>query len=183
MTKFSRRWIITTLAGILALVASAAATASPVWPVMDTSTFIAKSTELLVVRCLNPDVQGTAKNNAPDEPTLIDVEVLVVLKGQRKVGNTKLATMGQRMEKGQRYLLANFGGSAFDTGFLAQSAQSVVELPLDFDLKSLHDVVLVQQVQSIFDARRFQVETLIRQLEQEKAMLDQTATNSPAPKD
>ena len=79
-------------------------------PPMDTPTFVVKSTELLVVRCLNPDVKGGGKN---DGLTLIDVEVLVVLRGARKVGNAKLATICQWMEKGQRYLLASFGGSAF----------------------------------------------------------------------
>jgi uncharacterized protein YprB with RNaseH-like and TPR domain len=86
------------------------------------------------------------------------------------------------MEKGRRYLLASFGGSAFDTGFLAQSDQAVVELPPDFDLKSLAGVVRREQVQSIFDARRAQVGRLIRQLEREKAVLDRTAVHPGAPK-
>src|SRR5260221_12854881 len=146
------------LAGILFGLVPTMAWAIPLLPPMDTPTFVVKSTDLLVVRCLNPDVKGGAKN---DGLTLIEVEVLVVLKGDRKVGNVKLATIGQRMERGQRYLLASFGGSAFDTGFLAQSDQAVVELPPDFDLKSLDGVVLLERVQSIFDARRAQVERLI----------------------
>src|SRR5215831_2248678 len=85
------------------------ACAIPVFPPMDTPTFVAKSTDLLVVRCLNPDVKGGEKN---DGLTLIEAEILVVLKGERKLGKAKLATIGQRMEKGQRYLLASFGGSA-----------------------------------------------------------------------
>jgi hypothetical protein len=153
--------------------------AIPLLPPMDTPTFVVKSTDLLVVRCLNPDVKGGGKN---DGLTLIEVEVLVVMKGERKVGNAKLATIGQRMEKGQRYLLASFGGSAFDTGFLAQSDQAVVELPPDFDLKSLDGVVLLERVQGIFDARRAQVERLIRQLQREKAVLDRTAAHPGAPK-
>ena len=100
---------------------------------MDTPKFVVKATDLLVVRCVNPDVKGGEKT---DGLTLIEVEVLVGSKGGTKVGKAELATIGQRMEKGQRYLLASFGGSAFDTGFLAQSDQAVVELPPDFDLKS-----------------------------------------------
>jgi hypothetical protein len=167
------------LAGLFVLLAPAVVCAIPVFPPMDTPTFVAKSTDLLVVRCLNPDVKGGGKN---DGLTLIEVEILVVLKGERKLGNAKLATIGQRMEKGQRYLLASFGGSAFDTGFLAQSDQAVVELPRDFELKSLEGRVLLERVQSIFDARRAQVERLIRQLQQEKAVLDRTAVHPGAPK-
>jgi hypothetical protein len=167
------------LVGLLTLLAPTITCAVPVFPPMDTATFVVKSTDLLVVRCLNPDIKGGEKN---DGLTLIEVDVLMVLRGERKVGNVKLATIGQRMTKGERYLLANFGGSAFDTGFLAQSDQAVVELPPDFDLKSLAGVVLLEQVQSIFDARRVQVEQLIRRLQQEKAVLDQTAVNPTAPK-
>jgi hypothetical protein len=169
------------LVGLLILLAPMVACAVPVLPPMDTPTFVAKSTDLLVVRCLNPDVKGGAKN---DGLTLIEVEVLVVLKGNRKVGNAKLATIGQRMEKGQRYLLASFGGSAFDTGFLAQSDQAVVELPPDFDVKSPDFATdkLQYRVQRIFDARRVQVERLIRQLQRERAVLDRTAVPPGAPK-
>ena len=113
------------LAVILFVLVPTMTWAIPVLPPMDTPTFVVKATDLLVVRCLNPDVKGGAKI---DGLTLIEVEVLLVLNGDRKVGNAKLATIGQRMEKGQRYLLASFGGSAFDTGFLAQSDQAVVEL-------------------------------------------------------
>src|SRR4051794_22060168 len=108
------------LTAALVLLIPTMALAIPVMPTMDTPTFVVKATDLLVVRCLNPDVNGGEKN---DGLTLIEVEVLMVLKGERKVGKAKLATIGQRMEQGRRYLVANFGGSAFDTGFLAQSEQ------------------------------------------------------------
>jgi hypothetical protein len=169
------------LAMILFVLVPTMAWAIPVVPPMDTPTFVVKATDLLVVRCLNPDVNGGAKN---DGLTLIDVEVLMVLKGERKVGKAKLATIGQHMEQGQRYLLASFGGSAFDTGFLAQSDQAVVELPPDFDLKSLDFVTdkLQYRVQRIFDARRTQVNRLILKLQREKAVLDRTAEHPTAPK-
>jgi hypothetical protein len=145
---------------------------------MGTDEFVVKATDILVARCVNPDVKGGAKN---DGLTLVEVEVLVVLKGGRKVGNTKLATIGQRMEKGQRYLLAGFGGSASDTGFLAQSDQSVIALPPDFDLQSIAGRVLLEQVQTLFDARRAQVERMLRELQHEKAILDRTARHPTAP--
>jgi hypothetical protein len=169
------------LAVILFVLVPTMAWAIPVVPTMDTPTFVVKATDLLVVECLNRDVKGGGKN---DGLTLIEVEVLMVLKGERKVGKAKLATIGQRMEKGRRYLLASFGGSAFDTGFLAQSDQAVVELPPEFDLKSpdFASDKLQYRVQRIFDARRAQVNRLILQLQQEKAVLDRTAEHPGAPK-
>lgn len=167
---------------ILVVLVPTMAWAIPLVPPMDTPTFVVKATDLLVVRCLNPDVNGEAKI---DGLTLIEVQVLMVLKGDRKVGKAKLATIGQRIEKGQRYLLASFGGSAFDTGFLAQSDQAVVELPPNFDLESLDFVTdkLQYRVQKIFDARRAQVNRMIQELQREKAVLDRTATHPGAPKD
>jgi hypothetical protein len=118
------------LPGLLFLLAPTIACAVPVFPPMDTPTFVAKSTDILIVRCINPDVLGGGKE---DGLTLVEVEVVVVIKGDRKTGKARLATIGQPMEAGKRYLMASFGGDVFDTGFLAQSDQAVVELPADFD--------------------------------------------------
>jgi hypothetical protein len=159
------------LAAVVIFATPMTAWAVPLVPPMDTATFVVKSTDILVARCLNSDVKGGGKN---DGLTLIEVEILNVLRGDRKVGKAKLATIGQPMEKGKTYLLASFGGGAFDTGFLAQSDQAVVELPPDFDLQSLAGRKLVEQVQTIFDARRTQLERLIRKLQLEKAALDPT---------
>jgi hypothetical protein len=159
-------------AGALVLLGPTAVEAVPVWPVMDTPTFVAKSKDMLIVKCVNPDVLGGGKD---DGLTLIEVEVLVVVKGDRKVGKTRLATIGQPMAAGKRYLMTSFGGNVFDTGFLAQSDQAVVEVPADFDLKALAGKTAVEQAQAVFDARRTQVEWLIRRLQREKEMLDQAA--------
>jgi hypothetical protein len=159
------------LGGILILLVPTTAWAVPLWPPLDTPTFVAKSSDILIARCTNPDVLGGAKT---DGLTLVEVEVVAVLKGDRKVGKTRLGTIGQRMETGKRYLMASFGGNAFDTGFLAQSDQAVTEMPADFDLKSLSDKTAVQQAQAIFDARRAQVERLLQQLQREKKILDLT---------
>src|SRR5262245_50688302 len=64
--------------GVLLLGSSLAGAAIPLWPVLDTPTFVHKSTDLVVVRCLDPDVLGGGKN---DGLTLIEVEVLLTLKG------------------------------------------------------------------------------------------------------
>jgi hypothetical protein len=78
------------------------------------------------------------------------------------------------MEAGKRYLMASFGGAVFDTGFLAQSDQAVVELPAGFDSKSLAGKTVVARVQTVFDARRAQLEQLLDKLQREKKVLDHT---------
>jgi hypothetical protein len=139
---------------------------------METATLVEKATDIVVVKSLNPDVLGGA---ADDGLTLIEAEVLLVVKGQRKTGKTKLATIGQPMSAGSRYVMASFGGNAFDTGFVAQSEQAVVEVPPDFDLKKLSDKPAVKQVETLFEARRSHIERLLQQLEREKLLLDQAA--------
>jgi hypothetical protein len=49
------------LPGLLIFVAPTIACAVPVFPPMDTPTFVAKSTDILIVRCINPDVLGGGK--------------------------------------------------------------------------------------------------------------------------
>jgi hypothetical protein len=159
------------LAGLLVVLAPSVACSVPVFPPMDTPTFVARSTDILIVRCVDPDVLGGGKN---DGLTLVEVEVVAVIKGDRKTGKARLGTVGQPVEAGKRYMMASFGGGVFDTGFLAQSDQAVVELPADFDLKSLAGKTAVAQAQAVFDARRAQVERLLRQLRHEKETLDHT---------
>ena len=98
---------------VLALLSPTMSRAVPVWPPMDTPTFVAKSTDLLVVRCINPDVLAGGKN---DGLTLIEVEVVVIVKGDRKAGKTRLGTIGQPMEASKRYLMASFGGACSTPG-------------------------------------------------------------------
>src|SRR5262249_43151113 len=94
--------------GVLALLSPTLARAVPLWPPMDTRTFVTKSKDILIVRCINPDVLGGGKN---DGLTLVEVEVVVVVKGDRKAGKTRLGTIGQPMEAGRGYLMASFGGN------------------------------------------------------------------------
>jgi hypothetical protein len=167
------------LTGLLIVIVPTIACAIPVLPPMDTATFVAKSTDILIVRCLNPDVVDGGKN---DGLTLVEVEVIVIIKGDRKIGKTRLGTIGQPMEAGKRYLMASLGGNVFDTGFLAQSDQAVVELPPDLDLKSLAGKTVVAQAQAVFDARREQAKKLLQRLQREKKVLDSTAPKPGADK-
>jgi hypothetical protein len=169
----------TAWAGLLVLLATATGSAVPLWPVMDTPTYVAKAKDVLVVRCLDPNVPIGTRGTV-DGLTLVEVEVLAVVKGERTAGKTRLATLGQPMTAGARYLVGSFGGDAFGTGFLAQSDQAVVELPPDFDLKQLEGTSAAEQAEAVFVARKAQVERLLRLLQREKDMLDR-ATGKQSP--
>jgi hypothetical protein len=159
------------------LLLAPAAYALPIHPFTDTETFAGRATEVLVADCLDPDARPGPKLNGV---TAVDVEVIKVLKGSRKAGKAKLATIGQPMEKGRRYMMAGFGGSALGTDFLAQADLAVVEVPARFDLKTLDGKTVPEQMQLVFDARREQVRLRLIQLQQEKTALDRTA---PKPKE
>jgi hypothetical protein len=167
------------LAGTLILLIPIIGWAVPLFPPMDTQTFVNKASDIVIVRCINPDVLGGGKT---DGLTLVEVEVVTAVKGERKTGKTRLGTIGQPMEAGKNYMMASFGGDVFDTGFLAQSEQAVVELPADFDLKSLAGKPAVAQTQAAFDARRAQVQKLLLQLDREKKMLELTVPKENADK-
>src|SRR6266545_3710928 len=152
------------------------AAALPIVPFTDTKTFAEKATDVLVVECVNADAPS-----GPNGVTPVQVDVQKVLKGDRKMGKTKLATLGQPMEKGRKYLMASFGGNALDSGFLAQADLAVVEIPASFDLKALDGKTVAEQMQLVFDARREQVRLLLIQLEREKALLEKTAPKPPEP--
>ena len=149
----------------------------PIQLFSDTNTFAERATDVLVAECLDPDAMPGPKLNGV---TAVEVSVVKVLKGERKVGKTKLATIGQPMEKGRRYMMVSSGGAALDTGFLTNAELAVVEIPAGFDLKTLDGKTTVEQVQLIFDARREQVRVLLAQLEREKALLAKTAPKEPA---
>jgi len=159
------------------LVAAPFAHALPVMKFTDTKTFAEKATDVLVAECLDPDAAPGPKLNGV---TMVQVDVVEVLKGDRKTGKTKLVTIGQPMEKGRRYMMASFGGSALDTGFLANADLAVVEIPPEFDLKTLDGKTTAEQMQLVFDARREQVRILLIQIEREKALLAKTAPKEPA---
>jgi hypothetical protein len=147
------------------------AAALPVQLFIDTATFAERATDVLVAECIDPDAIPGPKLNGV---TAVEVNVIQVLKGDRKAGKSKLATIGQPMEKGRRYLMASFGGAALNTGFLANAELAVVEISDGFDLKTLDGKTAAEQVQLVFDARREQVRVLLAQLEREKTLLAKT---------
>ena len=135
------------------LLLAAPAPALPVMPFTDTKTFAEKATDVLIAECLDPDAAPGPKLNGVTE---VRVDVVQVLKGDRKPGKATLVTIGQPMEKGRRYMMTSFGGSVRDIKFLTNSDLAVVEVPATFDLKALDGKTVAEQVQLVFDARREQ---------------------------
>jgi hypothetical protein len=153
----------------VALCASGPTAAVPLIPFTDAETFARRATEVVVADCRDPDVLGGPKD---DGLTLVGVDVVRTLKGDRKAGPARLATIGQPMEKGKRYLMVSFGGSALGSDFVANADLAVVEVPAGFDLKSLDGKPVADQVRTILAARRAEVAARVRRLEAERAALD-----------
>jgi hypothetical protein len=165
------------LPAALLLLAPAAAAALPIMQFTDTESFARSATDVLVAECLDPDADPGPKLNGV---TAVQVNVIQVLKGDRKTGKAKLVTIGQPMEKGRKYMMVSFGGSVGDIKFLAQADLAVVEIPPGFDLKALGGKTVAEQIQLVFDARREQVRILLIQIEREKANLEKTAPKPDA---
>jgi hypothetical protein len=115
---------------------------------VDIPTFIERSGDIVIARCVRPDLdQGPYLDNL--HPA--EVEVLTVLKGDKTRGRLRIATVYQ-LEAGKTYFLANSGGFAYGTNFLAIAERAVVKLPAKFRLEDLAGKKLTEQVQAVFTA-------------------------------
>jgi len=135
----------------LGLVWARPCAAIPITIFVDTPTFVERSSDIVIARCVRPDL-----NEGPyiDGLHPAEVEVLTLLKGNRTRGKLRIATV-YGLEKDKTYLLARgIGGFAYQTDFLAIAERSVVELPATFCLDDLKGKKLTDQVQAIFTAAR-----------------------------
>jgi hypothetical protein len=142
--------------------------AVPITLFTDTDTFVRRAQDIVIAKCLGPVPDG---RNYDDGLYPVDVQVSSVLKGTRKPGKDKIATI-YPMEAGKTYLLTSLGGSAHGTDFLAIPELSVVELPPNFQIDGLQGKKVAEQVQLVLAARRQENERLQRLLEVEKKLLD-----------
>jgi len=144
---------------------------APTWAVpitlfQDTDTYIERARDIVVAECLSvpPSQSGD------DGLYAVEVKVLLVLKGNRKPGGLRVATI-YPMKPAARYLLTNSGGSALGTDFLALPELSVVPVPEDFPLEKLQGKPVKEQLQRIFARQLFDVERQIEPLQEQQAML------------
>jgi hypothetical protein len=130
------------------LVSALPCAAIPIPSFVDIPTFVERSRDIVIARCIRPDVgEGTYIDNL--HPA--EVEVLSVLKGDKTTGKLRIATV-YNLEAGKTYFLANSGGSAYGTNFLAIAERTVVKLPEKFRLADLKGKKLAEQVQAVFTA-------------------------------
>ena len=97
----------------------------------------------------------------------VEVRIIRTLKGDKPAGKQTIATIYD-MTPGRRYLLYSLGGDACGTDFLAIPELSVVEMAPRFDLNSLENKPLADQVFLIFKDRLSRVKVLLGELEREK---------------
>ena len=134
----------------------------------DTDTFIERAKDIVIARCVSSD-EGDGVG--PDGISTAEVEVITVLKGSKKAGKLRIATI-HSVTPGTNYVLASVGGSAYETDFLAIEELSVVPIPPDFDLDTLQGKPLKEQVQRVFARRLCDVQRALDPLENERAILE-----------
>lgn len=157
------------LAVIAVLAICRAASAIPVSLFSDTETYLERSDHIVIAKCVSIPEQPLA---FVDGLYPAQVEVLMPLKGDRKPGPLKIATI-YGMKPGQRYLLSSgLGGQAFDTNFLVTGQLHSVPIPDNYDLKLLDGKTTKQQVQMIFARHLYEIERKLAPLLEQKAMLD-----------
>lgn len=76
------------------------------------------------------------------------------------------------MTPGKRYFLYSLGGLAYETDFLAVPQLSVVEVSEKFDLTRLDGKPLKDQVKLLFADRAARLKISLRELEEERDLLD-----------
>src|SRR4051794_38556634 len=90
----------------LLLLGAAGAYGVKITPFSDTYTFIGRAKDILIAKCLSVPKSGTAFE--PDGLYPVEVEVLMVLKGGKSIGQLRVVTV-YPMQEGASYLLTSLG--------------------------------------------------------------------------
>ena len=139
---------------------------------MNTDTYIKRAKDIVVARCASKPVQASRENGF----RVVEVDILKVLKGGRKTGPYRIATI-YPMKPQTTYMLYNLGGSVVGTDFLAVPELSVVPLPQTFKVADLKHKTLKEQVQYMFSLRLFEVERKLAPLLREKDLLEKAVSD------
>lgn len=135
-----------------------------VTPFINTPTYVERAKDIVIAKCIS--VPGPIMDGG-----LYDVQIIKVLKGDKKTGAYKVFAV-EMMKKGTTYLLANSGGRVGDTDFLATAEMSVVPVASFIDLEKLQRKGLINQLHTIFSGRLFEVHRQLAPLLAEKELLD-----------
>lgn len=146
------------------LVCSAVCLAIKVTLFSDTDLYIKRAKDIVIAKCLStPERAGMG--------TLNEVDISMVLKGNKKLGKHKVFTL-DALEADKLYLLMSLGGYAGGTDLLAKDELSIVLIPSFLNLDILKDKNLKDQLHHIFASRLYVVEKKLEPLLNEKALLD-----------
>ena len=159
---------IQTVCYVVVLLMCAQGRAVPITLFQDTDTYLSQAKDIVIAKCVSVPKQESQTFDNGLYPA--DVEVLMVLKGERKLGPLKIATI-YSMEPDHVYLLMNTGGLAFDTDFLALGDLSVVPIPKNFNRESLKDKGLKEQAQKIFARYLYDIERQLAPLKEKQVLL------------
>jgi hypothetical protein len=133
----------------LVLVSAPPCAAIPITFFVDVPTFIERSSDIVIARCIRPDLD---MGPYIDGLHPAEVEVLDVLMGGKTRGKMRIATTYE-LEVGKTCFLAcGAGGFAYGTNFLAIAERSVVKLPAKFRLDDLKGKKLAELIQAVFQA-------------------------------
>ncbi len=149
-----------------------AAFAVPITLFMDTDTFLERAKDIIVAECIAVPRQEAREGGLQ----AVEVNILKVLKGTRRPGRFRIATI-YRMEPHTTYMLYSLGGKALGTDFLALPELSVVPLPATFKVDELKNREPKEQVQYMFSRRLFEVERELAPLLKERALLQKAVSD------
>lgn len=143
-----------------------------------TDRFVTRAKDIVIARCppLPKERPRHIRDGVVEEPyenglRPVDVQVLTVIKGERKPGALKIATP-YAVKPGGTYMLTSTGGLAFGTDFLTTGQLSVVPLPGGFDLERLGGKTTKEQVQWAFSRRLFELERELAPMLEEQSLLE-----------
>jgi hypothetical protein len=157
---------------------------------VNTDLFVKRSSDIIIADCVSiPTNKPVLVNGQWDVETMrdglykVEVNVIRTLKGDKQLGKQIIATI-YPMTPGKKYLLSSLGGGGIGetggiaaTDFMAVPQLSVVEIPSNFDLKTLDGKELKEQMQSIFSRHLYEVEGELAPLIREKELLDKAVAD------
>jgi len=138
------------------------ASAIPVLLVTDTETYLKRSDQIFIVRCLAVPEQQSPPAEDELTPSEAEVKVLMSLKGDVKTGKRSVKTV-YRLTPGETYLISSYAGFAADL--------SAVLIYPDFDLDLLKGKTTKQQAQMIFSRHLYAVQRDLAFIGQRDALL------------
>ncbi len=135
----------------------------------DTDSYIARAQDIIIAECISIEAEKVDVDT--DGLQAAKVKVVKVLKGNRKPGELRIASL-YPIQKGRIYMLSSLGGSRMGSDFLAVPELSVVPLPSNFRFSDLDSKVLKEQVQIVFSRYLFEVDKEYRRILTEKRLLE-----------